>query len=200
MVVPVDSIALGDLVLVKPGERIAVDGIVVEGYSSVDESMITGESIPVEKKTGNEATAGTINKNGTFQFKATKVGENTTLSHIIQLIDEAQGRKAPIQRYADKISSIFVPIVIVIAIATFLIWFFPLHAGLPFALLTSIAVLVIACPCALGLATPTAIMVGTGVGAKYGILVKGGMHWKPRTTLNSSFLTRPERLPREFQK
>ncbi len=174
LVVPVDSIVVGDLVVVKPGERIAVDGEIVDGHSSVDESMITGESIPVEKKTGDCVVGGTINKHGSFTFKATKVGENTTLAHIIKLIDEAQGRKAPIQRYADKISAYFVPAVILIAIINFLVWFFVLHESFAFALLTSVAVLVIACPCALGLATPTAIMVGTGVGAKYGILIKGG--------------------------
>ncbi|MFH0954650.1 MAG: heavy metal translocating P-type ATPase [Candidatus Micrarchaeota archaeon] len=174
MIVSVDRLIVGDLVVVKPGERIPVDGILVEGYSSVDESMVTGESIPVEKKTGAAVMSGTINKNGTFTFKADKVGENTTLSHIIKLIDEAQGRKAPIQRYADQISAYFVPAVILIAIATFVAWYYIFPMGIAFALLTSIAVLVIACPCALGLATPTAIMVGTGVGAKYGILIKGG--------------------------
>jgi len=172
--VPVDSIAIGDIMLVKPGERIAVDGVIVEGHSSIDESMITGESIPVEKKTGNEVIGGTINKHGTFKFRATKIGENTTLAHIIKLIDEAQGRKAPIQRYADTISGYFVPAVILVAIGTFLTWFFVFNMGITFSLLASTAVLVIACPCALGLATPTAIMVGTGLGAKYGILIKGG--------------------------
>ncbi|MDD5148602.1 MAG: heavy metal translocating P-type ATPase, partial [Candidatus ainarchaeum sp.] len=172
--VPVDSIALGDIIVVKPGERIAVDGIIVEGYSSIDESMITGESIPVEKKSGSGVIGGTINKNGAFRFKATKIGENTTLAHIIRLIDDAQGRKAPIQRYADTISGYFVPAVILIAIGTFLAWFFVFNMGITFSLLTSIAVLVIACPCALGLATPTSIMVGTGMGAKHGILIKGG--------------------------
>ncbi|MBS3061065.1 MAG: copper-translocating P-type ATPase [Candidatus Diapherotrites archaeon] len=172
--VSVESLVVGDFVVVKPGERIPVDGIVSDGYSSVDESMITGESIPVEKKTGDTVVGGTINKNGSFTFKATKIGENTTLAHIIRLIEDAQGKKAPIQRYADQISAFFVPVVIVIALITFGVWYFVLNAGLAFALLTSIAVLVIACPCALGLATPTAIMVGTGVGAKHGILIKGG--------------------------
>jgi Cu+-exporting ATPase len=172
--IAVDNILVGDMILVKPGERIAVDGKIIEGYSSIDESMVTGESIPVEKKIGDSVTGGTINKNGTFQFKATRIGENTTLAHIIKLIDEAQGRKAPIQRYADTISGYFVPAVILIAIATFLIWYYFFNMGLAFSLLTSIAVLVIACPCALGLATPTAIMVGTGMGAKHGILIKGG--------------------------
>ncbi|MFA5931313.1 MAG: heavy metal translocating P-type ATPase [archaeon] len=172
--IPVDDIKLGEIILVKPGERIPVDGIILEGYSSIDESMITGESIPIEKKIGDSVTGGTINKHGTFTFKATKIGENTTLAHIIKLIDDAQGKKAPIQRYADTISGIFVPVVILISITTFLIWYYVFNMGLSFALLTSIAVLVIACPCALGLATPTAIMVGTGMGAKSGILIKGG--------------------------
>lgn len=174
ILVSVDSIMLGDLVLVKPGERIPVDGSVVEGHSSVDESMITGESIPVEKSKGSEVFGGTINKHGSLTFKATKVGENTTLSHIIRLIDDAQSRKAPIQRYADRISAYFVPAVIAIAILTFLAWYFLFSMPFSFSLLLAVAVLVIACPCALGLATPTAIMVGTGLGAKHGVLVKGG--------------------------
>lgn len=170
----VEEIKLGDIILVKPGERIPVDGKIMQGHSSVDESMITGESIPVEKKVGDAVIGGTINKHGTFKFIANKIGENTTLAHIVKLIDEAQGKKAPIQRYADSISAYFVPAVIVIALGTFLAWFFIFNAGLEFAMLTSVAVLVIACPCALGLATPTSIMVGTGLGAKYGILIKGG--------------------------
>ncbi|MFA5125487.1 MAG: heavy metal translocating P-type ATPase [archaeon] len=170
----VDDLQVGDIVLVKPGERIAVDGIILEGYSSIDESMVTGESIPIEKKIGDRVIGGTINKHGAFKFKATKIGENTTLAHIIKLIEEAQGKKAPIQRYADKISAYFVPTVIIIAIGTFSTWYFGFNTSISFALLTSIAVLVIACPCALGLATPTAIMVGTGLGAKHGILIKGG--------------------------
>ena len=172
--VAIDDIVVGDIILVKPGERIAIDGKIIQGYSSIDESMITGESIPIEKKIGDSVIGGTINKNGTFTFKATKIGENTTLAHIIKLIEDAQGKKAPIQRYADKISSYFVPTVIIISITTFSLWYFVFNATIEFSLLTSVAVLVIACPCALGLATPTAIMVGTGLGAKYGILIKGG--------------------------
>ena len=172
--ISVEEVVEGDVVIVKPGEIIPVDGIVTNGYSSVDESMITGESIPVEKKKGSTAVGGTVNKLGSFQFKATKVGANTTLAHIIQLIEEAQGNKAPIQRFADSISAYFVPIVLIIAILTFTTWFFILGRELRFALTTAIAVLVIACPCALGLATPTAIMVGTGKGATKGILIKGG--------------------------
>ena len=170
----VEAIILGDLIIVKPGERIPVDGIIIEGHSSIDESMITGESIPVEKKKGDEVIGGTINKHGTLTFKATKIGENTTLAHIIKLIDDAQGKKAPIQRYADTISGYFVPAVITIALATFLAWYFLFAMSFSFSILMSVAVLVIACPCALGLATPTSIMVGTGMGAKHGILIKGG--------------------------
>jgi P-type Cu+ transporter len=172
--VKVDEVIEGDTIIVKPGEKIPVDGKIIEGSSSVDESMITGESIPAEKKTGDIVTGGTINKHGSFTFKATKVGENTTLARIIRLIEEAQGKKAPIQRLADEISSYFVPVVVVISIITFIAWYFVFDAGISFALITSVAVLVIACPCALGLATPTAIMVGSGMGAQKGILIKGG--------------------------
>ncbi|MBI5880711.1 copper-translocating P-type ATPase [archaeon] len=170
----VDDVLVGDIIIVKPGEKIPVDGKVIEGDSSVDESMITGESIPVEKKKGDTVIGGIMNKHGTLKFIATKVGENTTLSHIIKLIEDAQGKKAPIQRFADLVSAYFVPIVIIIAIATFLVWHFAFGKEFSFALITAVAVLVIACPCALGLATPTAIMVGTGKGAKNGILIKGG--------------------------
>lgn len=169
-----DSVKIGDVIVVKPGEKIAVDGIVLEGYSSIDESMINGESIPVEKNKGSVVYAGTINKNGTLRFKATKVGKDTVLSQIIKLIEDAQGKKAPIQKFADTVSMYFVPIVISIALATFSVWFFVLGEGFSFALMAAVSVLVIACPCALGLATPTAIMVGTGLGAKNGILIKGG--------------------------
>ncbi|MGV8150857.1 MAG: heavy metal translocating P-type ATPase [Candidatus Woesearchaeota archaeon] len=173
MKVSVDEVVLGDIIIVKPGEKIPVDGIIISGDSSVDESMITGESIPIEKTKGSTVIGGTINKNGSFKFKATKIGENTTLSNIIKLIGDAQGRKAPIQRFADTISAYFVPIVLIISILTFTLWFFVFGQDLQFALLTSVAVLVIACPCALGLATPTSIIVGTGKGAKEGILIKG---------------------------
>ncbi|MFH1332557.1 MAG: heavy metal translocating P-type ATPase [archaeon] len=172
--IKVDDVKAGDIVIVKPGERIPVDGIITAGESSIDESMITGESIPVEKKKGSTVIGGTINKHGSFHFKATKVGAETTLAHIIKLIEEAQGQKAPIQRFADQVSAYFVPIVIIIAIITFVTWFGIFHATIPFSLLAAVAVLVIACPCALGLATPTAIMVGTGKGAQAGVLIKGG--------------------------
>ncbi|MGV8169513.1 MAG: heavy metal translocating P-type ATPase, partial [Candidatus Nanoarchaeia archaeon] len=172
--IPIDEVRVGDIIIVKPGSKIPVDGIVVEGYSSIDESMITGESIPVEKNKGDSVFGGTINKHGAFKFRATKVGANTTLSQIIKLIEEAQGSRAPIQRFADVISSYFVPIVIGLSILTFLIWYFVAAATFSFAILAAVSVIVIACPCALGLATPTAIMVGTGKGAQKGILIKGG--------------------------
>jgi len=169
----VEDVQVGDLILVRPGERVPVDGIIREGYSSIDESVITGESIPVEKKVGDEVISATINKTGSFQFEATKVGKDTTLAHIIRMVEEAQGSKAPIQRLADVIASYFVPIVIGIAITTFIIWYFVGPApAFTFALLNFVAVLIIACPCALGLATPTAIMVGTGKGAENGVLIR----------------------------
>ncbi|MFQ6037218.1 MAG: heavy metal translocating P-type ATPase [Candidatus Aminicenantales bacterium] len=173
--IPVEEVQVGDVVVVRPGEKIPVDGIVTEGASAVDESMITGESLPVKKKPGDEVVGATINKTGSFRFQATKVGKDTALAQIIRLVQEAQGSKAPIQRLADVISGYFVPIVISIAIATFIMWFnFGPFPALTFALLNFVAVMIIACPCALGLATPTAVMVGTGKGAENGILVKGG--------------------------
>lgn len=172
--VSIDDVQVGDIVLVRPGGMVPVDGIVVSGHSAIDESMITGESIPVSKREGDPVVGGTINKHGSLRFRATKVGTDTTLAHIIRLIEEAQGRKAPIQRFADTVSAYFVPIVLVLSIATFIAWYAFASAGTAFAMLTAISVLVIACPCALGLATPTAIMVGTGKGAEHGILIKGG--------------------------
>ena len=172
--IPVDQVVIDDIIVVRPGEKIPVDGILVSGTSSIDESMVTGESIPVEKKKGDSIIGATINKHGSFTFKATKVGANTTLARIIKLIEEAQGSRAPIERFADTVSSYFVPIVIALAALTFITWYFFLGSAFSFALLASVAVLVIACPCALGLATPTAIMVGTGKGAQKGILIKGG--------------------------
>jgi Cu+-exporting ATPase len=171
--ISVDDVIIGDLVIVKPGEKIPVDGMIIDGNSSIDESMVTGESIPIEKKSGDMVIGGTINKHGAFRFRATKVGEDTTLASIIRLIDDAQGKKAPIQRFADMIANYFVPTVIVIAMLTFITWYFLLGKAFTFAMITTVAVLVIACPCALGLATPTAIIVGTGKGAKNGILIKG---------------------------
>ncbi|WP_394219791.1 heavy metal translocating P-type ATPase [Halobacillus trueperi] len=173
--IPIDDVQVGDDILVKPGEKIPVDGTVVNGITSVDESMITGESIPVDKQEGEPLIGSTINKNGTITMKAEKVGKDTALSGIVKIVEEAQGSKAPIQRTADQISGIFVPIVVGIALLTFLVWFLIVSPGeWPPALEAAIAVLVIACPCALGLATPTSIMVGTGKGAEQGILFKGG--------------------------
>ncbi|OIP57974.1 MAG: copper-translocating P-type ATPase [Candidatus Levybacteria bacterium CG_4_10_14_0_2_um_filter_36_16] len=171
--VPIQDVVVGDLIRVRPGEKIPVDGIVTEGDSSIDESMVTGESIPVEKTIKDIVIGATLNKSGTFLYKATKVGSETMLSQIIKLVQEAQGSKAPIQRLADVISSYFVPVVIILSILTFVVWYvFGPTPALVFAILNSIAVLIIACPCAMGLATPTAIMVGTGIGAENGILIK----------------------------
>ncbi len=172
--IPVDQVTKEDIVVVRPGEKVPVDGIIIKGSSAVDESMITGESLPVEKREEDAVIGGTINKTGGFEFRPTRIGAETTLSQIIRLVEDAQGSKAPIQAFADRISAYFVPTVIGIAALTFLVWFFVLGAPLSFALMAFTAVIVIACPCALGLATPTAIMVGTGKGAEYGILVKGG--------------------------
>jgi Cu+-exporting ATPase len=170
--VPIDDVRVGDVVIVRPGEKIPVDGVVIEGKSTVDEAMLTGESMPVEKAPGKEVIGATINKQGLFKFEATKVGKETALAQIIKLVEEAQGSKAPIQKLADSVSSIFVPMVLVIALLTFLGWYFIGGAGFTYALINMVAVLVIACPCALGLATPTAIMVGTGKGAERGLLFK----------------------------
>lgn len=171
--ITIDEVQVGDIIVVRPGERVPVDGIIRQGQSSIDESMVTGESLPVIKSEGDEVIGATINKAGSFRFEATRIGKDTTLARIVRLVEEAQGSKAPIQRLADIIASYFVPVVIVIAVITFFIWYF---AGPPpaltYAFLNFIAVLIIACPCALGLATPTAIMVGTGKGAEYGILIR----------------------------
>ncbi|WP_404433281.1 heavy metal translocating P-type ATPase [Sutcliffiella horikoshii] len=175
--IPLEEVLVGDIVSVKPGEKVPVDGEIVEGQSAVDESMLTGESIPVDKKTGDSVYGSTINKNGFLKMKATKVGKETALAQIIRIVEQAQGSKAPIQRLADKISGIFVPIVVGIAILTFLVWYFIVDPGnFAQALVNLIAVLVIACPCALGLATPTSIMAGSGRAAELGILFKGGEH------------------------
>jgi P-type Cu+ transporter len=175
MDVPVESVEIGEVVVVRPGEKIPVDGRVVSGESAVDESMITGESIPVMKREGDEVIGATMNTSGSFRFEATKVGEDSALHQIMRMVEEAQGSKAPIQRLADRISAVFVPAVIGMAAATFLVWFlFGPEPTLTNALLNFVAVLIIACPCAMGLATPTSIMVGTGKGAERGILVKGG--------------------------
>jgi Cu+-exporting ATPase len=181
MDIPVEDVQVGDLVTVRPGEKIAVDGIVVEGHSAVDESMLTGESLPVDKVPGSEVTGATLNKMGMLKYEARRVGKETALAQIIRLVEEAQGSRAPIQKLADKVSSVFVPAVLLVALATFMIWYFlvPLPANSDISLFTRalinmVAVLVIACPCAMGLATPTAVMVGTGKGAESGILLRSG--------------------------
>lgn len=173
IILPIDEVEVGDILVVKPGEKIPVDGEVVEGRTSVDESMLTGESIPVEKNPGSRVIGASINKNGTIRFQATKVGKDTALAQIIQLVEDAQGSKAPIAKMADIIAGYFVPVVIIIAILSAAAWFLSGQSVI-FSLTIFISVLVIACPCALGLATPTAIMVGTGKGAEYGVLIKGG--------------------------
>jgi Cu+-exporting ATPase len=175
MELPVEAVQIGDQIRVRPGEKIAVDGVVLTGYSAVDESMVTGESIPVEKQTGDAVIGATINKTGSFTFKATKVGKETMLAQIIRMVEEAQGSKPPIARMADIIASYFVPAVIGVATVTFIIWyFFGPEPALTYAVLNFVAVMIIACPCALGLATPTSIMVGTGKGAEQGVLIRGG--------------------------
>jgi Cu+-exporting ATPase len=173
--VPVEDVVVGDVVVVRPGEKVPVDGRILSGESAVDESMITGESIPVTKREGDEVIGATMNTFGSFRFEATKVGEETALRQIMRMVEEAQGSKAPIQRLADRISGVFVPAVIGVAALTFVVWLlFGPEPALTFALLNTVAVLIIACPCAMGLATPTSIMVGTGKGAESGILIKGG--------------------------
>lgn len=174
MEISIDAVEVGDIIVVRPGEKLPVDGIVLEGLTSIDESMLTGESIPVEKQQGDRVIGASINKNGTIQYRATKVGKDTVLSQIIKLVEDAQGSKAPIAKLADKISGIFVPIVIVLALLSGVTWYFLGQESWIFALTITISVLVIACPCALGLATPTAIMVGTGKGAENGVLIKSG--------------------------
>ncbi|HXG85717.1 MAG TPA: heavy metal translocating P-type ATPase, partial [Pyrinomonadaceae bacterium] len=190
MEIETEEVVPGDIVQVRPGEKIPVDGVLVEGSSAIDESMLTGESLPVEKKTGDEIFGATINKTGAFSFKATKVGKDTALQQIVKLVSEAQGSKPPIAKLADTISGIFTPIVICIAIATFVIWFVAASPEVRFtmALVNFVSVLIIACPCALGLATPTAIMVGTGRGAENGILIKGGDSLETAHKLNTIVL------------
>jgi len=189
LTVPVEDVLVGDIVFVRPGDKVPVDGVVLEGMSSVDESMLTGESIPVEKHVGDTVIGATINKNGMLRIRATKVGKETALAQIIRVVEEAQGSKAPIQRVADQISGIFVPIVVAIAVVTFLVWYFIVEPGqVAEALENAIAVLVIACPCALGLATPTSIMAGSGRAAEYGILFKGGEHLEQTHAIDTIIL------------
>jgi P-type Cu+ transporter len=203
MEVPVDDVLVGDMVMVRPGEKIPVDGIVVEGRSTLDESMLTGESLPVEKGPGDPVIGATLNKLGMIRFEATKVGKETALAQIIRLVEDAQGSKAPIQKLADQISSIFVPVVIVIAAITFLVWYFlvPVLPGasdgqFTRALINMVAVLVIACPCAMGLATPTAVMVGTGKGAELGILFKSSEALERAGRLNTVVLDKTGTITR----
>lgn len=172
--VPLDQVKVSDIIRVKPGEKVPVDGVIVDGSTTIDESMVTGESMPVTKKKGDDVVGSTININGTFNFKATKVGSDTMLSQIVDLVKKAQTSHAPIQNLTDKISNFFVPAVLIIAIITFVIWYVFLNAPLVTALLFAVSVVVIACPCALGLATPTALMVGTARSAKMGVLIKNG--------------------------
>ena len=174
--VPVEEVSPGDIILVRPGEKIPTDGVVTEGSSSVDESMLTGESAPVEKQAGDDVVGATVNGTGAFMFRATRVGRDTVLQQIVRMVEEAQGQRAPVARLADVISGYFTPVVILVAIATFVVWFVaaPVESRLSLALVNAVSVLIIACPCALGLATPTAVMVGTGRGAELGVLIKGG--------------------------
>jgi Cu+-exporting ATPase len=172
--VPVEQVSVGDELIVRPGERIPVDAVVVSGHTSVDESMITGESIPVERRTGDQVIGATINKTGMIRIRGEKVGQDTVLAHIVKLVEEAQAGRAPIQRIADQIAAYFVPAVIIVATTSALAWYFVGKIGLNFALLSFVSVIVIACPCALGIATPAALMVGTGKGAESGVLFKGG--------------------------
>lgn len=172
--IPLEEVVQGDLIKVKPGQKVAVDGVITEGNSTIDESMVTGESMPVSKIVGDKVIGSTINSNGTFMFKAEKVGKDTMLSQIVELVKKAQNSHAPIQNLTDKVSEIFVPTVLILSILTFLVWYVFLGATIAKALIFAVSVVVIACPCALGLATPTALMVGTGRGAKMGILIKNG--------------------------
>jgi Cu+-exporting ATPase len=182
--IPIEEVEIGDIVIVRPGEKVPVDGRIVEGHSSLDESMLTGESIPVDKQIGDMVFGATINKFGTFKLEATRIGRETALAQIIKMVEDAQGSKAPIQKIADQVAGVFVPTVLAIAVVTFVIWYL-LGQEINQALLSAVAVLVIACPCALGLATPTAIMVGTGKGAENGILIKGGEHLEAAYKLNA---------------
>ena len=195
--IPIEQVLIGDTVFVKPGEKIPVDGVILDGHSSVDESMVTGESIPVEKTAGDEVVGATINKTGTFKFKATKVGKDTMLAQIIKMVEEAQGSKPPIARLVDVIAGYFVPAVIGAAIVTFIIWYFfgPVPA-LTYAVLNFVAVMIIACPCALGLATPTSIMVGTGKGAEHGVLIRGGEALETAHKLNAIVLDKTGTITR----
>ncbi len=191
----IEDLKIGDIILVKPGESIPVDGVIVEGHSSLDESMITGESIPVDKTVGDSVVGATINKLGAFKFKATKIGKDTVLSQIIRMVEDAQGSKAPVQRLADKIAGIFVPVVVAIALVTLIVYGF-IKGDFNTGIINAVSVLVIACPCALGLATPTAIMVGTGKGAENGILIKSGEHLEKAHELDAIVLDKTGTITR----
>jgi P-type Cu+ transporter len=196
--VPIEHVQPGDLVVVRPGEKVATDGILEEGHSAVDEAMLTGESLPVEKKVGDLVFGATLNKTGSFRFRVTKVGADTMLAQIVKLVEDAQGSRAPIQRLADQVSAVFVPAVIGIAILTFVAWFVlgPAESRLPLALINFVAVLIIACPCALGLATPTAIMVGTGKGAEYGVLIRNAEALEKAYQVNTVLLDKTGTITR----
>ncbi|MBF9144354.1 heavy metal translocating P-type ATPase [Hymenobacter properus] len=196
--VPIEQVQLGDLVVVRPGEKVATDGLITEGSSALDEAMLTGESLPVQKQVGDAVFGATLNKTGSFRFRVTKVGADTMLSQIVKLVEDAQGSRAPIQRLADKVSAIFVPTVVVIAILTFVLWFDLASAGtrLPLALVNFVAVLIIACPCALGLATPTAIMVSTGKGAEHGVLIRNAEALEKAYQVNTVLLDKTGTITR----
>jgi len=195
--VPIEQVLVSDLLRVRPGEKIPVDGRIEEGASAIDESMLTGESLPVEKRVGDEVIGASLNRTGSFIFRATKVGKDTALAQIVRLVEEAQGSKAPIQRVADEVSSYFVPVVMVLAVATAVAWYaLGPEPRLSMALQTFIAVLIIACPCAMGLATPTAIMVGTGKGAEHGILIRGGEALEQAHRINAVVLDKTGTLTR----
>ena len=196
--VPIEQVQLGDIIVVRPGEKVATDGLITAGQSSLDEAMLTGESLPVAKKTGDPVFGATLNKTGSFRFEVTKVGADTMLSQIVKLVEDAQGSRAPIQRLADKVSAIFVPTVVVIAILTFVLWFdlAPVATRLPLALVSFVAVLIIACPCALGLATPTAIMVSTGKGAEHGVLIRNAEALEKAYKVNTVLLDKTGTITR----
>src|SRR5438128_7652080 len=183
--IPVEEVAVADILLVRPGEKLPVDGRVIEGNSAIDESMITGESLPHDKRSGDEVIGATVNKTGLLKIQATKVGQDTVLSQIAKLVEEAQVGKAPLQRLADRVSAYFVPAVILIATASGLFWYFVAGIGLAFSLLAFVSVVIIACPCALGIATPAALLVGTGKGAENGILIEGGDHFDAAGKINT---------------
>ena len=195
--IPLGELLVGDEAIVRPGETIPGDGVVLDGSSNVDESMLTGEPVPVAKSAGATVVGATLNRNGALRIRIDRVGQNTVLSRIIRLVQQAQGSKAPIQRLADRVSAVFVPVVLSIAIATFVVWFdFGPEPAYLHALVAAVTVLIIACPCAMGLAVPTAVMVSTGRGAELGVLIKGGDVLERSESVTSSSSTRPARSPR----